>query len=252
MSIEFGNIPVIVGELKKVGFTNEHIINGILATVGKESGFVPKSEYTYRNTDNDRLRRLFGKDLSMYSDSELTKLKQDDIAFYDAIYGGEGGNNEKGDGFKYKGRGLNQITFKNTYAKYSKLTGVDLIKNPDKMNEIGTASKATAIFFKNTLLIPNPKMKSRFGVTDVNTIKDSTLGVQLAVNANAGWGGEDKRGSETEKKAFDYLKKIEEFTKGMNIGGNSDSKKKVLMSLIVLGSIALICFGLINKKTKLI
>ncbi|TEA26347.1 glycoside hydrolase family 19 protein [Candidatus Schmidhempelia bombi] len=41
------------------------------------------------------------------------------------------GNTKKGDGPKYKGRGLIQLTWKNNYIKFSKYEGVDFVANPD-------------------------------------------------------------------------------------------------------------------------
>jgi hypothetical protein len=40
-------------------------------------------------------------------------------------------NTEIGDGYKYRGRGLVQITFKKRYRVFSPITGSDLVKNPD-------------------------------------------------------------------------------------------------------------------------
>ena len=41
------------------------------------------------------------------------------------------GNREKGDGVKYSGRGFIQLTWKNNYAKYSDIIGIDLVGNPN-------------------------------------------------------------------------------------------------------------------------
>jgi predicted chitinase len=41
------------------------------------------------------------------------------------------GNAELGDGAKYKGKGLIQLTWKNNYLSYSKYRGVDFVKSPD-------------------------------------------------------------------------------------------------------------------------
>lgn len=45
------------------------------------------------------------------------------------------GNNEKGDGFKFRGRGFIQITGKFNYSLISKDFNFDFVKNPDKLKE---------------------------------------------------------------------------------------------------------------------
>ena len=148
------NIAVLISEMKEQGITNEFAQVGILSVIGKESGFIPQCEKSYRHTSNQRLRAIFGRRLSKYTDEQLTYLKRDDIAFFDAIYGvgtkdyfkWQTGNTEKGDGWKYRGRGFNQITFKNSYKKYSEIAGVDLVMFPDRLNDVDIAAKLAVYF----------------------------------------------------------------------------------------------------------
>lgn len=51
------------------------------------------------------------------------------------------GNINKGDGVKYKGRGFVQITGRNHYKNFSKVTGVDLLNNPDLAKDFNIASR---------------------------------------------------------------------------------------------------------------
>lgn len=162
----------------------------ILAVISKESGFKPKSETSYSGTSNKRIREIFGKRVSALTEDQLTKLKANPVDFFDHIYNGRYGNVAKGDGYKYRGRGLNQITFKGNYEAVGKVIGIDLVNNPDKLNDpIIAAAAATAYFimFFNSGK-KSGDLKAKLGVNDVSEITDPTLAVKAVIMANAGWG----------------------------------------------------------------
>jgi hypothetical protein len=78
-----------------------------------------------------RTQTFFGPvvEIRSYDDSEIlygsgATAKSPDVAR--AL-----GNDAVGDGYKYRGRGLVQITWKNNYRVFSRITGVDLISDPD-------------------------------------------------------------------------------------------------------------------------
>jgi putative chitinase len=58
------------------------------------------------------------------------------------------GNNQPGDGYRYRGRGLIQLTGRANYEKASKALGVDLIANPEKLGEPELACRSAAWFWK--------------------------------------------------------------------------------------------------------
>lgn len=183
------NIKAVKDSLIKFGITNPYVQNGILAVVGKESEFIPSSEKSYRNTSNARIRQVFGTRLADLTDAQLTILKANDINFFDKVYGSRYGNNFPEDAYKYRGRGFNQITFKNLYELYGKKIGVDLIKNPDALNTIPVAADALAVYFRDQFKIGKDTglLKDKIGVEDISEIKDLETATKAAVQANAGW-----------------------------------------------------------------
>lgn len=140
------NIKLLIDAMKEKGITNPYTQIGILSVIAKESGFKPKNEVDYSTTPNSRIRSIFGKRVSKYSDQELDSLKRDPKKFFDVVYGGRFGN-APDEGYKYRGRGFNQLTFKGNYKKYGDMIGVDLVGNPDSANDPKIAAKIALAFF---------------------------------------------------------------------------------------------------------
>jgi putative chitinase len=70
-------------------------------------------------------------------------------------YAGKNGNNMPGDGARYKGRGFVQLTGKGNYADMSKnlqqqFPGIDLVKNPELMEQDAVNQAATIMFWKKS------------------------------------------------------------------------------------------------------
>jgi len=176
------NAIYLYDTLLSYGFTDIEA-RAVLGIVSKESGFQPKNEYGYGGTKYSRLTSIWpwlgGKNYYPPNKaSELEALAKDNNKFYDLVYGvgkknpkGLYGNTSPGDGYKYRGRGFNQLTFKSSYEKYnkayadqgSKAGKVDIVTNPDLLNKAEggiykIAAHFTALFFlasKNSL--PKPQ-----------------------------------------------------------------------------------------------
>lgn len=155
-----GTAAVIAGigtALAEVGITNEYAQKAILGNVSKESGFSAKYETGYGKTSNERIRKIFGSRVANLSDEQLNEIKKDDSKFFETVYGyqtqkgQELGNTEPGDGFKFRGRGLIQLTGKDNYKRIGKQIGVDLVSNPDLVFDSKIGPKVVAAFVKNKL-----------------------------------------------------------------------------------------------------
>lgn len=153
------NLQLVAEALKKQGITDPKMINATLGNVMKETGGVSKEEnLNYKNTSNDRIRKIFGSRAAGKSDAELNAIKSDPKQMGEMMYGAgtkigqDMGNTEPGDGFKYRGRGFIQLTGKNNYAAASKaIYGDDrLVKNPDLVNDPSVAAQVSAWYMKKT------------------------------------------------------------------------------------------------------
>jgi predicted chitinase/LAS superfamily LD-carboxypeptidase LdcB len=188
-------IDIIIGECKRRGVTNKYIIAGILATVSKESGFVPQNEGL--NYSEEGLLKNFGKYFKNgRANTRDYAKKPEKIANY--IYGGEfgsdgkyrlgrGGNNNPGDGWKYRGRGFNQITFKSGYeAKQKYIPG--LVNNPELLNNERDAAIACVAFYVDGDFNSKKRIKSKFGVDSVNDFNNWDQALMCVINMTAGFG----------------------------------------------------------------
>jgi hypothetical protein len=148
---------------------------GIMCVVGKESGFIPKAERSYKNTNNDRLRKLFSRVRGM-SDFTLDILKRNDEKFFDKIYGGKLGNRQGTfDAWNYRGAGFNQITGRKMHQHYK--TFSEKLKYPEE------ASRVCVEYFLDR--VGSPRIKQRYGDPSK---WDYTTCLWVACNINAGIG----------------------------------------------------------------
>lgn len=59
------------------------------------------------------------------------------------------GNIEAGDGEKYKGRGLIQLTGRTNYSVASSITGIDFIENPELLSEPDNATRVSCWWWQS-------------------------------------------------------------------------------------------------------
>lgn len=209
--LQLRNCDLINKALIEIGLTNKFLRAGILAVVEKESGFIPRHEVSYKNTPNSRIRQVFG--LSRYNDAQITELKSDEEMFFNVIYDRKDlGNEAYGDGWKYRGRGFNQITGRANYQSVGNAIGVDLINKPELLDSPEVAAKALANFFRQSILVGQRLglFLIRYGILTTSQISSIEKGATIAHQANMGWKktpSQDPTGGykETLKNAPSYL-----------------------------------------------
>lgn len=179
------NMAIIISRAKKRGITNPYSVASILSIVSKESGFIPKSESLYY-TAPERLRAIFGNEFPTVESAK--PYVKNEIATANKVYGGEYGNNTAGDGYKYRGRGFNQLTYKSAYKFYGDKIGVDLVNNPDLLNNPSVAADVMLEFFIESFKTAPKNKLALYKSTGINDFKTLADSVGAFYHANAGWG----------------------------------------------------------------
>ena len=131
--------------------SNAHALAMACAQVQKECNFEPRSEnMNYRASTLQRVwPNRFGGDVGRRRAEALVAGGPPAIA--NSVYGSRMGNGpaETGDGFRYRGRGLIQITGTDNYKTYGGKAGVDIYNNADMANDPTVATKIAVAYLKS-------------------------------------------------------------------------------------------------------
>lgn len=124
-----------------------------LAQTGHESAGFLKVEEGLNYSEN-ALTAMFGKRITAeqaqaYGRNAMHPANQKKIA--SIIYANRNGNGDvaSGDGYRYRGRGLIQITGKANYEALVKQLGADVVANPDLLLGYRFAAMSAAAWWKN-------------------------------------------------------------------------------------------------------
>lgn len=225
------NAAYLVKEATNAGITNPYAIAAILAIVSKETELKPRSENLSYSAK--RISQVFPS-LS----SRASALANNPEALGNAAYGGKYGNGAN-EGYKYRGRGYNQLTFKGNYQKFGNLIGVDIVSNPDLVNNPDVAAKVAIAFFKDGInsLKNNGKLSS-YNATNINDFKNLTDSTLAFYHVNAGTG-----------KDVSYVKGLQQSD---SLGGFTKAKQRVESIYNGLKSLASESIDFLKKKPFLI
>lgn len=141
------NKEILVREMLKAGMTNQNEQAMFLAQMDHESGGFRSLSESF-NYKPDRLRAVFPKYFKTAEAAEEA-VRGGAVAIADIVYGGRMGNNQPGDGYKYRGRGFVQLTGKNNYTAAGKDLGIDLVNNPDLASVPEIAAKLALWYWYN-------------------------------------------------------------------------------------------------------
>jgi putative chitinase len=144
----------IVAAMAEFGITDKAAKAMFIAQIGHESaGFTQLSESF--NYSPAGLVSTFGKRITANQASMLGRQRGEkavpqnrQVAIANLVYQGRYGNSASGDGWKYRGRGLKQVTFLANYLACGKELKIDLVSNPDLLLIDENAARSAGWFWR--------------------------------------------------------------------------------------------------------
>jgi putative chitinase len=134
-------LPYLQGTMKAFDITTPHRIAGFLSQIGHESTRLERLEENLKYSVAGLLEtfgrhRISAADAQRLGRSAAHPAHQEGIA--NTVYGGEWGrvnlgNFVNGDGWRFRGRGLKQLTGRRNYDRCGAAIGEDLLSYPDRL-----------------------------------------------------------------------------------------------------------------------
>lgn len=161
------------------GITERLAVCAFLAQIGVESG---QLHYSVENLNYSAsaLRTVFGKYFTTEAMAKEYARKPEKIA--NRVYANRMGNGseESGDGWRYRGRGLIQVTGKDNYRLVSESLDIDFILQPDLLAMPKFAALSAAEYWHRNGL--NELAKHLGGNADADTFKAITKRINGGYN----------------------------------------------------------------------
>jgi putative chitinase len=129
--------------LEALEFTQDLEAAHFIGQLAHESGLVPLSENLSYSAK--RLTQVFPSRFKTLASTH--GIARNPEAMANSVYGGRMGNTQKGDGWKFRGRGFIQLTGRNNYTAAKKAIGIDIIKDPDLLLDPAVSAKVAHWFF---------------------------------------------------------------------------------------------------------
>lgn len=153
-------LPHLQYAMKAYDITSPRRIAGFLSQISHESGRLETLEENL-NYSTTALLKLFGGhrisavDAARYGRTATQRANPEAIA--NLIYGGPWGaaklgNTQPGDGWRYRGRGLKQLTGRDNYRRCGAAIGEDLVAHPDRLTLPILAAESAAWFWSTNKL----------------------------------------------------------------------------------------------------
>ena len=136
-------VPVLNTAMSRYQIVGTKRIAAFIAQVGHESSHLVRLVENL-NYSADALRKTWP---SRFNAELATTVARKPEQIANIAYGNRMGNTAPGDGWKYRGRGLIQITGKNNYRACGEALGLDLIAQPEMLEKLQYGCMSAAWFW---------------------------------------------------------------------------------------------------------
>lgn len=133
------------------GINDRNELANLMAQLGHESGGFRTLEEGFRYTRGiDQIPVAYARreGVAALERARLAALEGQPQELARLMYGGRMGNDDAGDGYRYRGRGFTQLTGEENYRNAGRALGLDLLANPDLAAERENASRIALWYWR--------------------------------------------------------------------------------------------------------
>lgn len=154
-------------------------LGDFLGQVLHESGMLERVEEGLTYTSADRICKVWPRRFPTPADAAPFVRNPSGLA--NKVYGGRMGNTQPGDGYRFRGRGLLQVTGRDNYTAVSRVLGLDLVGTPDLLAQPEHALHASVAWWEGNL--PDSIMGDIVKVT--RRVNGGTVGIEHRAEVTA-------------------------------------------------------------------
>jgi putative chitinase len=142
--------PILQAEITSTTFKQGHIeLRDFLAQVLHESALLKATKENLNYRKADTILKTWPKRFKTVDDAGPYVANPEALANY--VYAGRNGNTEPTDGWKYRGRGLIQITGRSNYTLLAGKLGINLVATPELLEAPDLALRASICWWNTNV-----------------------------------------------------------------------------------------------------
>lgn len=142
--------PVFAAEIKPDTFSlGLAEVDDFLGQILHESAMLTRIEENLNYTSAARICAVWPSRFKTTDDAE--QFVRNPVGLANRVYGFRMGNEEPGDGWRYRGRGLLQVTGRDNYRALGRVLGMPLEKDPDLLLRPELALRASVAWWEGNI-----------------------------------------------------------------------------------------------------